>query len=416
MKLNKRLKSSITQTFFFNLVLLIFLVGVTVFSLWPSFLEIESQKDTLSTNYTELEQIKKQGIAIKDFKIIAWETEMDQYLKELVKNTGEPFYSRNFKNTERTSFDLFIEDKSEAIAEEQKQLILEEKNDVVDTLLPIYTSDESSENALTDFRFINYVESVLYAFNLVSTDSIWVWELEKVDNQDVDNQTSLDSNIFYIPLRLELTGQKSDILDFIHYFENVGSIDLKDDNVMVYQDKVISKTFPWEITSSDGNLYEHQFSDIEKISMDTYIDSSSSPVRWDFAEFIKTTQKREKFSIEVDLRFYVQWLPDYKIESYIKGVLDLHAELTKSSQRALKLSFDSSAPNTSDSLKAKNAVRSLSGILEMMGDDVKKLRVSFSKKDKDLLSLYNLADQYNRKLRKIEEVLQESMVTLNSKK
>jgi len=186
--------------------------------------------------------------------------------------------------------------------------------------------------------------------------------------------------------------------------------------VVVYQDKLISKTFPGEITSSAGNIYEHQFSDIEKISMDKYIDTSSDPVRWDFIEFIKTTQKREKFSIEVDLRFYVQGLPDYKIENYIKNVLDLHAELSKASQRALKLSFDDNSSSTSASLKAKNAIRSLSGILEMMNDDIKKLRVSFSKKDKDLLSIYNLANDYNQKLTKIEQVLQESMIVLNSKK
>jgi len=177
MKLNKRLKSSITQTFFFNLVLLVFLIWFSVFRLWPSLLDIEDQKDNLSANYTELEQVNKQGIALKDFRIIAWESEMDQYVKELIKNTGEPFYSRNFKNTTRTSFDLFMEDKQADIADQKKQLVLEQKSEIVDKLLPTYTSDGASEDTITDFRFINYVESILYAFNLVSTDSIGVWEL-----------------------------------------------------------------------------------------------------------------------------------------------------------------------------------------------------------------------------------------------
>lgn len=415
MKLNKRIKSSLIQTFLFNVVLLVVVVGFWIFVLWPSFQEIQEKKATLSNQYNRLVSTQSWGIEFADFKALAASSDASAYLKEVIKTTSKDFYNRNFKNSDtEVDFGSFITEKEKSVWEEQKASLLESKTDIVDKLLPVYVTN-ASEEWITDFEFINYVESMLYSFNLISRESIWVGEIKRVEDVAI-GKNNLDSNIFYIPLKLDITGTKSDILDFIHYFENVWSIDIREGQTKVYTDEVISKGIVWNLANQSDNIYRNQLSDIERISIDTYIDSSSNVSRWSLVDFIKTTQERQRFSVDLDVRFYVQWLPDYKIESYIQSVIRSHWILLAESQESLKLTFNNVWNESSSSLKAKNAIRSAVNVLTLMQDDMKKLKVDLWRKDKDLTLLYSDAEEYKGKLEKIEIVMQESASVLNSKK
>jgi len=228
------------------------ILAFAILVLWPSFVEIQDKKASLTTEYDRLNSMNDSGIEFDDFKVLATNSDVSWYLKEVIKTTWDDFYVRNFQNNDtEQDFEAFISEKEASVLQEKKASLLESKTDIVDTLLPIYVTNDS-ENWMTDFEFINYVESLLYSFNLISRDSIWVWELKRVDDIDM-TKSNLDSNIFYIPLQLNITGQKWDIIDFIHYFENV-----------------------WSIGISEGNP-------------------------------------------EIYLRFYVQWLPDYKIQNYVQS-------------------------------------------------------------------------------------------------
>lgn len=415
MKLNKRIKSSLIQTFLFNVVLLVVVVGFWIFVLWPSFQEIQEKKATLSNQYNRLVSTQSWGIEFADFKALAASSDASAYLKEVIKTTSKDFYNRNFKNSDtEVDFGSFITEKEKSVWEEQKASLLESKTDIVDKLLPVYVTN-ASEEWITDFEFINYVESMLYSFNLISRESIWVGEIKRVEDVAI-GKNNLDSNIFYIPLKLDITGTKSDILDFIHYFENVWSIDIREGQTKIYTDEVISKGIVWNLANQSDNIYRNQLSDIERISIDTYIDSSSNVSRWSLVDFIKTTQERQRFSVDLDVRFYVQWLPDYKIESYIQSVIRSHWILLAESQESLKLTFNNVWNESSSSLKAKNAIRSAVNVLTLMQDDMKKLKVDLWRKDKDLTLLYSDAEEYKGKLEKIEIVMQESASVLNSKK
>ena len=415
MKLNKRIKSSLIQTFLFNVVLLVVVVGFWIFVLWPSFQEIQEKKATLSNQYNRLVSTQSWGIEFADFKALAASSDASAYLKEVIKTTSKDFYNRNFKNSDtEVDFGSFITEKEKSVGEEQKASLLESKTDIVDKLLPVYVTN-ASEEWITDFEFINYVESMLYSFNLISRESIWVGEIKRVEDVAI-GKNNLDSNIFYIPLKLDITGTKSDILDFIHYFENVWSIDIREGQTKIYTDEVISKGIVWNLANQSDNIYRNQLSDIERISIDTYIDSSSNVSRWSLVDFIKTTQERQRFSVDLDVRFYVQWLPDYKIESYIQSVIRSHWILLAESQESLKLTFNNVWNESSSSLKAKNAIRSAVNVLTLMQDDMKKLKVDLWRKDKDLTLLYSDAEEYKGKLEKIEIVMQESASVLNSKK
>ena len=414
MKLNKRVKSALIQAFFFNIVLLFVIIVLVLTYFWPSFQQMQDEKQNLISNHKNFVSTQKQGISLSDFQSLTKGSDFTLYLKEVIKSTWKDFYDRNFiNNNSESNFKAFIEEKRQDVEKQQKASILEERNETVNKILPAYVTD-TSEEWITDFEFINYVESLLYSFNLVSKDSIWVGKIEKVDDVYQSKKNNLDSNIFYIPLSLEITGQKSDIIDFIHYLENVWSIDLREWEIDTYSDDKIWKNIFWE--TSEKNIYRNQFSDIEMISMQTYIDSSSDPVRWTFTDFIQSTQKRQKFSVEMDLRFYVQWLPDYKIENYIKSILQMHSNLLSESQKILKLTFNDTWDASSSTIKAKNAIRSLSNILSLMEDDIKALRVWLSKKNQDLTVLYSEAEDYEQKLKKIQRVLQDSAVELNNKK
>lgn len=415
MKLNKRIKSSLIQTFIFNVILFIIVVGFGLFVLWPSYVEIQEKKISLSEEYSRLVDMNKSGIEFQDFKSLSATSDISWYLKEVIKTTWDDFYERNFKNSDaETDFETFIAKKEKSVLEEKKASLLQSKTEIVDTLLPVYVTS-ASEEWITDFEFINYVESLLYSFNLISTDSIWVGELKRVDDSDT-TKNNLDSNMFYIPLQLDITGQKGDIIDFIHYFENVWSINIREWNTEVHTDEVLPKNIILSGDQNGGNMYKNQLSDIEKLSMDSYIDASSDVSRGTLSDFIKTTQNRQRFSAQLDLRFYVQGLPDYKIKTYIESVVGMHANLLNESQKSLKLTFNSTWAQSSATLKAKNAIRSAANVLSLMQDDIKKLRIDLNKKDQDLTLLYSDAEEYKSRLDKIETVMQESIDILNSNK
>ena len=55
------------------------------------------------------------------------------------------------------------------------------------------------------------------------------------ENQD------LNVSLYSTTLKLELTGRKRDMIHFIHYFENVGSIELDDQELKIYNDNFITR-------------------------------------------------------------------------------------------------------------------------------------------------------------------------------
>ena len=60
--------------------------------------------------------------------------------------------------------------------------------------------------------------------------------------------------------------------------------------------------------------------DIESIEIGDYIDSSFDLKNTEesFINYLKNTQWKEQYSAKIQLRFYVKWIPVFKIEKYIK--------------------------------------------------------------------------------------------------
>jgi len=82
---------------------------------------------------------------------------------------------------------------------------------------------------------VNSIENLLFSFNLISKDPIGIRDIEPVDfgvittdSKDANQDAGTDTSIFRIPVSFSATGQKKDIIDFLHYLENVGSISIED--------------------------------------------------------------------------------------------------------------------------------------------------------------------------------------------
>jgi hypothetical protein len=126
----------------------------------------------------------------------------------VLKNIDKVFYDENLKNSEDPSFMSFLENKKIEINSLESQNILEQREKKIVHILPSYsdTSNIIDESALTDFKFINYIESVIETFGMSHSDSIGIKKLELLDDfisQD-EKQNSLETNLFAIPVKLNI--------------------------------------------------------------------------------------------------------------------------------------------------------------------------------------------------------------------
>jgi hypothetical protein len=118
---------------------------------------------------------------------------------------------------------------------------------------------------------------------------------------------------------------------------------------------------------------------------------------------MKWKQAREKISIELEISFYVIWVPGYKMEKYIDDVLILHQEtLSGISSDAQKYSSQTYKFKQWEELLAIKNLQSLMNIVSSMGEDIKALRISLAKRE-NIKKTYEEAVGYQEQLSRIED-------------
>ncbi len=322
------------------IIILYFFISYIV----PSIKDISLLKSSVSATYLDINRIKKEGVNYSEFneniKSVIQQTNVDKtednlYLSEILKSIDENFYNENIKNSTDKDFNIFIDDLSKKYSNSST---FDNKVEVISKILPVYSEEVSDlwDNALNDFKFINYIESIAETFNVNFTNSIWISELKLLDNYSVwvwDN--NLDTNIFYIPLTLDLNWTKSSILDFLYFVDNIWKIELdKDQNINIKNDlnkdflDFKNKVLKWQIKDEWYNIFNNQVFDIESVEFDNYIDSSFdlNEPKVSFISNIKNTQWRDLIKVNVSLRFYIKWIPIFKIENFVR---DFIADLKK---------------------------------------------------------------------------------------
>ena len=269
--------------------------------------------------------------------------------KIILKEIDENFYNNNFINKKENNFDSFISKKKEDY--KKNSWDTEKKLEIISKILPLYSAEKIDENTLTDFQFINYIESIISTFRLSYKNYIWIKDIKQVENYVLSNtDKSLDKTIWEIPVELDISWRKSSIIDFLHFIEKVWKININDETGEITVDREVdelnnpflefkTKLLNWQKRTWDYNIFNNQIVDIDNIVLPEYIDSSDIQIQNSlednrFLKEIKNSQDREKYEIKVKLKFYTKWVPLYKINQF---KTDFNNKLKKTTSDIIKI-------------------------------------------------------------------------------
>lgn len=416
-KINTRIKSAIMQGFIFNVILTVTLLWFFLYSTLPNLFVVREKQSTLQEAVSYYKNMQSQWLTLKELKAEYWKSSLkDPYVTNLLKTIDENFYEENLVNTTDGDYKTFLLSKKQSILEEKDSDEYRSRDAKISTILPSYSDSQNIEWSLTDYQFISYIEALLFTFNLETQDSIGTGNIESIKSVDTKNiENSLNTSIFYIPLELSVVGQKKDILDFLHYLENVGSINIENGEIQIYTDNVITKPLEWEQVSSEYNIYENQIADIQYIVMKDYIDASPQPNNADLSTFIKQTQGRERFTAQIKMQFYISWLPDYKVEKFITDTSEKYEQIQKLvTQEIAKIKKATTKVDSGDVLFAISTINSLGGILNSMETSSKDLRKTFLQDPSKIESVYLKTQELDSKLDQIQDVFTKNKVILDT--
>ena len=269
--------------------------------------------------------------------------------KIILKEIDENFYNNNFINKKENNFDSFISKKKEDY--KKNSWDTEKKLEIISKILPLYSAEKIDENTLTDFQFINYIESIISTFRLSYKNYIWIKDIKQVENYVLSNtDKSLDKTIWEIPVELDISWRKSSIIDFLHFIEKVWKININDETWEITVDREVdelnnpflefkTKLLNWQKRTWDYNIFNNQIVDIDNIVLPEYIDYSDIQIQNSlednrFLKEIKNSQDREKYEIKVKLKFYTKWVPLYKINQF---KTDFNNKLKKTTSDIIKI-------------------------------------------------------------------------------
>lgn len=405
MKLTKRMKDSIIQAAIANIFFLIILVWIVFLFLYPRIIEIENKKKVLLERYNTLQEVILQGISFWDFKTSIRNSDLsgDSYTSNLMKNLTSEFYWKNFTNSGAQKYDVFLDELRQEITLQQNTDEYIKKDQTLSTVLPIYDEKNIfSSDGLSDFFFINYIENILYSFNLSSKGEIWIGDLEKQgEAQESQQEDGLQEEIYSIPLLLDIAGQKKDVIDFIHYFENVWWIYITGESFQIQKDTFISKKLEGVKLTTNYNIYENQIADITSLSLQDYPDSSSLKTSG-LIEAMKGEQSREKINVELELAFYVVGIPWYKMEKYVEDFLlqyqNLSSQITTDAKKYASQAYKF---NEGVQLLSIRSLQSLDSIMTALNEDIIEIRKSITKRE-DVQKTYEQVVVYKQQVLRIE--------------
>ncbi len=347
---------AIFQSFLFNIVILMILIAVGSYYIYPEYQFSEEKKVEFQEVSQKYNNLITKGLSFGEFKKLhttnsinkKWEKKI--LLNNILISFREDDYNDHFTSTGgiyTTFLDLKIIDAKEKRKQQQGSNIISK----ISKILPEYTSDSSlSKSSLTDFKFINYIERLLDKFQLSTKDKIWIGNLVEIWKRPIEKwekrvkEDPLEGIIYKWLLKLSLVWEKKNIVNFIHYIENVWKISVKNKEVSIpainRQKLIINKD--WKKIRNNYldivsyfkkwvNPYNNLLMEVENLTFSDYLDSSDLPTpdNYSLIKLIKENQGDEKFKIEIELAYYVKGLPTFKIEKFINGIIKRHTELSK---------------------------------------------------------------------------------------
>lgn len=412
----KKLYNKIIISWIFFVMLLWFIL----FYLYPEVKLIFVKKEELVSKITTYENIKQKWLTYDEFISLI----KDETLKKIFWNESRGFFETNLLNDTSNDYISFLNDKEKYIDEINKTDFVKKRDEKLSKVLPSYTDWYSVEWNMTDLAFVNYIESLLRTFQLQTTSNIWIEKIVLVwDKKDDTNEIDVSSQLFYIPLSLEIVWRKSDVVEFLYFLQNVWVVTKVDkDNIIFYKDNLIKKTILWQKRTTDYNIYENKLVDIENIEFYDYIDNTSSIRIWTqktpewFLSFIKNgSEKDNAYKIKVWLKFYVRWLSKYRIENFALETVKKYEDFSRKIKNLLK-----KAQNRKTVLLNNNIVeiiwnlKTIDTYLSEMEQRVKKLENSI-KQRVNLSNIYKEASSIRYDTQNLEDYVNSLKIDENLK-
>lgn len=386
-----------------TLTIMIMFALIFLLYIYPNIEEIQNEKNEVKGIVDNYENIKLKWISYEDFRAqkLSWSKLKDLYLQNILKEVDINFYKNNFENAWKENFDTFMTNKQKEINEKKNNPDFINSLELNKKILPSYTESYNQDDSwiMTDFKFITYVESILHTFNLEPSDKgIWIWDLNLLPKYNITSETKswLESNIYYIPYTFNITWLKKDVVDFIYFLENVWSVTLLDNQwIKVGNDSFINKSLDWFWWN---NILENPIIDIQSIDFPKYFNSLST-VNNDsnFLEFLKKTQWNEKISVMIDVRFYVKWLPEYKVKESVMTLSSSYDSLLQDYTNLMTKNKQSWTIPSEDLVNVEKWLK----YLQELGDKIKELKADTW----DINIVYSKVIEYNKILSIIENII-----------
>jgi len=411
------MKNALLQGIVINMILLFIFLWVFFLNVFPEYKNISIQKGSLQELVQDFEFLESKGIAFWDLRSTAnaYKLITNDIANQSITNFPKDIFNEYFVNTGSLSYSEFLSWTEERVIEKLNSPEFSSNLELIDTILPVYTPNQSIVSGINDFYFVNYVEKLLYSFNLQSEWEIGISLIENIFDESILNEDSENvnvvENIYKVPLSLSLEWRKSDIVRFLHFLENVGSLQYSNSMVEVVSDDFLSVVLEWQENTSTYNIYKNQLATIREISLADYPDSWSVIAEESLIDTMILRQGRESYRIEVGIDFYVSWLPRFEIKDYIEDFIVRFDELKAQISESNSLYASQNTQITWDTLNISNSLQSLELIMLSFEEEISEYRwielQDITENDNEMIQLHE------SKLQKIEESYNSSISLLN---
>lgn len=319
-----REKQSIIIWFFSALFIFISFLVISFIYVYPNILDIENNKKLLIEKINKYKIFNEKWVDFNGFKNLIWhysntddktlnELLDSWYFKKSLKNIDENFYNHAVYNWDYDSFNSeknildYLDDNLKWLDWIKKSDSFNKKIWKLSSVLPTYSNyiELDSSKSLTDLKFISYIEKLLNSFYLKTTSSIWIKDILAVENKMINKE----DNIYYIPLDLELTWTKINILKFLDYIKNTWNVDFKENDFSFKNNK-------W---ATD------QLSEVDSFNIKEYIDNSyiqRTLSDSSLETFLSDTkQDNDIIKANISLKFYINSIWKDKIIDKINSII-----------------------------------------------------------------------------------------------
>ena len=398
MNITKWRKKQIINTLIFNLFLL------TVFAVWynkyikPWLQYIDETKAELNRTFDNYQSIEKKWISYNDFLSLEFVKNSPNFT-DIRDNITVDVFNSNYQNNDNTiSYNYFLEKKEIEIQKIRGNNVLKRREEFIWKILPYYNEFYFTDNSLTDLDIINYFELFLKTFNFDTNITYWTPTITPLREINQTSSSNYSSEIFYFPLDLNIISKKNDILEFLYYVSKINKVvrDLWEVDELEKAFFPFSKKFQFQldnITSFENKYITNMF-DISSITIPEYLDKTPrnntknfNQEEW-FYNYLKNDviDLNTEYNINIKLRFYLRWIPNYLIERDIEEFLV--NEFTKKKDQYTNLLTEKNKNKNKNINEIEKINNILNYLNELENGQIKKIQTALNNKT-NISSIYS---------------------------